>query len=115
MNNKELMVIKESFFKKILNRIKRFFKKDDIVEEIKIQEEININNYNLETISKKKDFLNSIKIEENSEILYLKIKLENGEIKAIDLTDEQIDELQEIYDKEIIEKQNKINRLKAVS
>ena len=80
-----------------------------------IEEESNTNNYNSETINKKKDFLNSIKIEENSEILYLKIKLENGEVKAIDLTDEQIDKLQEIYDKEIIEKQNKINKLKAVS
>ena len=45
----------------------------------------------------------------------LKIKLENGEVKAIDLTDEQIDELQKIYDKEIEEKKNKIKKLKGVA
>lgn len=40
----------------------------------------------------------------------LKIKLDNGEIKAIDLTDEQIDKLQEIYDKEIEKKENEIKQ-----
>ena len=114
-NNKSLIVVKESFFKKILNKLKSLFKKEEVVEEIKTQEEIDTNNYKSETMSKKKEFLNSIKIEENSEIVYLKIKLENGEVKAIDLTDEQIDELQKIYDKEIEEKKNKIIKLKNIA
>lgn len=67
------------------------------------------------TMNRKRDFLDSIRVEGDSEMVYLKIKLENGEIKAIDLTDEQIDELQEIYDKEIEEKKNKIKKLKSVA
>ena len=111
-NNKSLMIVKESFFKKFLNKIKGLFKKEEIIEEIKIQEEMDTNNYKSETTSRKREFLDSIRVEENSEMIYLKIKLENGEVKAIDLTDEQIDELQKIYDKEIEEKKNKINKLK---
>ena len=56
--------------------------------------------------------MNSIKVQEDSGLIYLKMKLENNEIRAIDLTDEQIDKLQKIYDKEILEKQNKLNKLK---
>ncbi len=63
-------------------------------------------------MNEKQKFLNSIKVQGDSEIIYLKMKLENNEIKATDLTDEQIAKLQKIYDREILEKQNKINRLK---
>ena len=107
-NNKSLMIVNVGFFKRILNKIKNLFKKKEIVEKIQMQEEVNENNYQSKTINRKKDFFDSIRVEENSEIIYLKIKLDNAEIKAIDLTDEQIDELQKIYDKEIEEKKNKI-------
>ena len=114
-NEKSLMVVKKSFFKKILNKIKSLFRKEEIIGDIKFQEEVDTNNYKSETMSRKREFFDSIKVEENSEIFYLKIKLENGEVKAIDLTDEQIDELQKIYDKEIQEKKNKIKKLKKVA
>ena len=114
-SNKSLMVVKESLFKKFLNKIKSLFKKEKVVQEIQIQEEVDTNSYKSETMSKKRDFFDSIKVEEISEIIYLKIKLENGEVKAIDLTDEQIDKLQAIYDKEIVEKQNKIKLLKQTN
>lgn len=114
-NEKSLMVVKKSFFKKFLNKIKSLFRKEEIIGDIKFQEEVDTNNYKSETMSRKREFFDSIKVEENSEIFYLKIKLENGEVKAIDLTDEQIDELQKIYDKEIQEKKNKIKKLKKVA
>ncbi len=60
----------------------------------------------------KDDFLNSLKVNVDLEIQTLKLKLDNGIINAIDLTDEQIDKLQEIYDKEIAEKKLKIQNLK---
>ena len=66
-----------------------------------------------EATKQKQNFLNSIQSYTNDEIIILKIKLDNGEFKAIDLTDEQIDLLQPIYDKEILEKQEKLNKLKA--
>ena len=114
-DNKNLMEVKEGFFSKIFNKIKNLFKKEEIAEKMQIQEEANTNNYQSETMNKKRDFLNNIKIEEDPEIVYLKIKLENGEVKAIDLTDEQIDKLQKIYDKEIEEKKNKIAKLKNIA
>ena len=108
-NNKCLITTKENFLKKILRNLKNLFKKEKNVEKVYA------NNYEFDIMNRKREFLDSVKIEENSEIVYLKIKLENGEIRAIDLTDEQIDELQKIYDKEIEEKKNKINRLKNVA
>lgn len=114
-NNKSLMVVKESFFKKIFNKIKSLFKKDEIIEETQIQEVVNANNYQSEKMNRKRDFLGNIRVEGDSEMIYLKIKLENGEVKAIDLTDEQIDKLQKIYDQEIEEKKNKIIKLKNIA
>lgn len=65
--------------------------------------------------NKRNEFFNSIKVQDDSAIIYLKIKLENNEIRAIDLTDGQIDQLQKVYNKEIFEKQNKIKRLKGIA
>lgn len=110
-DDKSIMLVKESFLKKIFNKIKKFFiKANKETYEKTITEKTQLNNND-----RKNNFLNNIKIQENSDIIYLKIKLENGEIRAIDLNDEQIDELQKIYDKEILEKQEKIRKLKAVA
>ena len=112
--DKKLVKVNQSILKKILNKIKNFFVKNNKNE----AEPTNFDNLNLEKNyykeekDKKNKFLNDIKVQEDMGIISLKIKLENNEIKAIDLTDEQIDKLQKIYDKEILEKQNKINRLK---
>ena len=108
-NNKGLMIVKNSFLKKILNKLKNLLKKD------KRQKEINGNNHQSQTKNEKNNFFDSIRVGENSEVLYLKIKLENDKIKAIDLTDEQIDELQKIYDKEIEKKKNIIKKLKNIA
>ena len=112
--DKKLVKANESIFKKVLDKIRNFFTKNNKYE---IQttniDKLNLsNNYDKEEENKKNEFLNNIKVQEDMGIISLKIKLENNEIKAIDLTDEQIDKLQKIYDKEILEKQNKINRMK---
>ena len=112
--DKKLVKANESIFKKVLDKIRNFFTKNNKYE---IQttniDKLNLsNNYDKEEENKKNVFLNNIKVQEDMGIISLKIKLENNEIKAIDLTDEQIDKLQKIYDKEILEKQNKINRMK---
>lgn len=113
-DKKEMTIFKESLFTRILNKIKGIF---GINKEIEKNSEkfISINYYKESSEKQKSDFINSLKVEEDSSgIIYLKMKLENHEIRAIDLTDEQIDELQEIYDKEIQEKKNKIKKLKSV-
>lgn len=112
--DKKLVKVKESFFKRLLDKIRNFFTKND-KDEIQVTDINNINsvnNYDKEGKNKKNEFLNNIKIQEDMGIIALKIQLENNEIKAIDLTDEQIEKLQKIYDEEILEKKNKINRLK---
>lgn len=112
--DKKLVKVSESFFKKFLEKIRNFFTKNN-KDEVKTTnfDKLNLdNNHEKEEKNKKNEFLNNIKVQEDMGIISLKIKLENNEIKAIDLTDEQIDKLQKIYDKEILEKQNKINRLK---
>lgn len=111
-DKKDMIIFKESLFKRVLNKIKGIFgiKKEagNIPEKV-----VPINKFKESSEKQKNDFINSIKVEEDSGIIYLKLKLENREIRAIDLTDEQIDELQEIYDKEIREKKEKIRRLKS--
>ena len=113
--NKNLVVKKEGFFTKIINKIKELFGKKQMKENVQEinQKEESIKEYESENM--KKDFGKNIKVEANSEILSLKIKFENEEIKAIDLTDEQIDELQKIYDKEIEEKKKKIEKFQGVA
>ena len=112
--DKKLVKANESIFKKVLDKIRNFFTKNnkDEIQTTNIDKLNLSNNYDKEEENKKNEFLNNIKIQEDMGIISLKIKLENNEIKAIDLTDEQIDKLQKIYDKEILEKQNKINRMK---
>lgn len=112
--DKKLVKANESIFKKVLDKIRNFFTKNnkDEIQTTNIDKLNLSNNYDKEEENKKNEFLNNIKVQEDMGIISLKIKLENNEIKAIDLTDEQIDKLQKIYDKEILEKQNKINRMK---
>lgn len=111
--NNSLEIKKEGFLKKIINKIKLLFGKK---ENDNFESNTNKVDQNKELKSNLEDkFSQSLKVSVDLEIFSLKVKLENNEIRAIDLTDEQIDELQKIYDKEILEKQNKIKRLKETA
>ena len=108
MNDNSMIEKKESFLKKIMNKIKSFF---GITESNSFTEEYV--DKKIESDDNSKDIFNdNLKVYVDTEIYVLKIKLENGEIKAIDLTDEQIDKLQKIYDEEIKEKKIKLEKLK---
>lgn len=105
-DNTSLIVKKENIFQKIIKNIKnKVFKNKENVK----KEPIIVVPKSIE--ESKSEFINNIKVTIDTEINMLKIKLENGEIKAIDLTDEQIDKLQEIYDKEIEKKKMKLSEL----
>lgn len=115
--NKSLAIVKENIFVKIFKKFKNIFIRNTI-ENNELSKNVNsdiVSNSKVNMNQQKNEFLRNIKIKEDTGIIYLKIKLENNEIRAIDLTDEQIDKLQQIYDKEIQQKQNKINKLKKVS
>lgn len=104
-DNTSLILKKENIFKKIIRNIKnKLFKNKENIKKESIIVPKSIE-------ESKKEFISNIKVTIDTEINMLKIKLDNGEIKAIDLTDEQIDKLQEIYDKEIEKKKMKLNKL----
>lgn len=104
-DNTALIVKKENIFQKIINKIKnRLYKNKE-----KINKEQIIIPKSIEEL--KKEFINNIKVTIDTKINTLKIKLDNGEIKAIDLTDEQIEKLQRIYDEEIEDKKNKLQKM----
>lgn len=99
-----LIVRKQGILEKIINKFKSFFHKET-KEEVQIRDES-------KDMERKEEFMKSIKISIDTEISLLKLKLESGEIKAIELTNEQIEQLQKIYDEEILHKRRKLERLK---
>ena len=112
MNDNSMIEKKESFLKKIMNKIKSFFgitESNSFTEEY-VDKKIESDYHEID--NSKDIFNDNLKVEVDTEIYVLKVKLENGEIKAIDLTDEQIDKLQKIYDEEIKEKKIKLEKLK---
>lgn len=111
MNNHFMIVKKESFFKKVLNKIKMFFK-FETEDSFEIDNEIALKKDEKLMENTTKNFLDNLKVQVDTQIYALKFKLENGEIRAIDLTDEQIDKLQKIYDEEIHVKKNRLATLK---
>lgn len=111
-DKKNIIVFKESLFARILNKIKGVFGiKSNTIDIPK--NNIPINNIKESSERPNNNFIPNLKVKNDSDIIYLKMKLDNHEIKAIDLTDEQLDKLLEIYTKELLEKREKIIRLKS--
>lgn len=94
----------------ILCRIKNFFKKIFTKKQKDIQEEVK------EEVGVKEDdqFKEYIKITEDEEtrLLELQRKYRDGEIVGGDLTDEQIDALSNLYDKQIADLKTAIENTK---
>lgn len=94
---KNLIEKKESFFSKMKNFFKKLFKKKDknvIDKTVKDEESIE---------KESNSFKENIKIEEDEEtkILELQKRYRRGEIAENDLTEEQVEALSELYDKQI--------------
>lgn len=102
-SNNSLIPKREGFLFKIISKIKKFFNRNHQTTEEKIKKD-----------DTKREFITNLKITIDTEIHSLKLRLENGEIKAIELTDKQIEKLQKIYDEEILQKQRKLEELKNV-
>ncbi len=104
-SNNSLIPKKEGFLFKIISKIKRIFNRNHYKKEHSLEE-------NIKNDDVKRQFITNLKIAIDNEIYSLKFKLESGEVKAVELTDEQIDKLQEIYNAEILQKQRKLDELK---
>lgn len=110
--DKFLVTKKESFFKKVLKKLKYMFFKNKNESNL-IEKENNFLELDMEKKSTSRgQFRNNLKADIDFEVQTLKVKLDNGEIEAIDLTDEQIDKLQKIYDREVAEKKLRLQRLR---
>lgn len=103
MDNNLPQIRKEGIFLKVKNWFKKLFGKeklvmkeiDDSVEEIK-----NV------------DFKDSIKVESKDRILFLQRQLKEKQIEMSDLTDKELDELIELYETQIKEKNETLKRYK---
>ena len=113
---KSLVRVNEnSIFYKIKSFFRNLFHKNTKIEENIVNEE-NINNNIIE--EKKSEFLKSIKNIENEETILLKLQKQyrSGEIKVEELTEEQVNSLCALYDKQIanLRKSNKIRKQKLL-
>ena len=98
-SNKELAVVKESFFDKIKRIFKKIFsKKEEIVEVPKTKKE--------------NDFLSRVKIEEDNEekrLLKLQSLIEEEVITEEELPEDDIKALHELYDSQILQLKKEID------
>jgi len=91
------MIKKEGIFYKIKKWLKNLFNREKVIES-KIEELTNPEKIDKST------FIESIKVKSNDVILSLQIKLEKGEIGIKDLSDDELDEMIELYNKKIEDK-----------
>jgi len=93
VKNNELIIYKKSIFRKISDFFKKIFSKKEVLQ----NEDIIVNN------EKNDSFIQNIQIKENKEelrLLQLKQQYEQGEIDEEDISDEDIDKLCKLYEKE---------------
>ena len=97
MKNNKLILHKENIFTKISNFFKKlFFRKKEVIIEAIDEETIDRN-------QNKEFFLENIVIKENEEekrLETLKVQYDNSEINEEDISDEDINKLIEMYEKE---------------
>lgn len=109
-NTEEKNLIKResntSFFGKIRMFFKNLFGKKEIVNQTVVIQKDNSKDEFMETIKIESD------VEADYELLELQRKVRDGEIKIEDLTEEQEDQLIDLYDKQIAVKKAKIEELK---
>lgn len=108
MNNK-LIPYKENIFRKISNFFKKLFsRKKEYIEESADENLI----YN---IKQKENFVENIVIKENEEekrLKELQLQYDNGEIDEEDISDDDMDEIIEMYEKETEELNRETENIK---
>ena len=100
--------IEENFFTKIKKWFSKIFKKQERNEH-SIKENIEEKNKKIGE-SNQVEFSQSIKVENKDNILLLQKKLKENQIEISDLTDEELDEIIELYKVQIEEKKQKLKQ-----
>ena len=96
MKNNNLIEYKENLFTRIFNFFKKLFSRKNVSDNRSIKE-ANIN------IKNKNNFFEDIRFKENKEEIELKrlqLLYDNGEIDEDDLSEEEIEKLVSLYEKE---------------
>lgn len=106
MNNNLPDIKREGIFTRIKNWFKSLFGIGEIAEE-PVQEAIKEIDKEVEKI-KKDTFRENLQVESKDKILSLQRKLKEKQIEISDLTDEELDEMIELYKGQIEEKKNKL-------
>lgn len=99
MKNNKLIKYKENIFTKISNFFRKIFLKEKYYVNENRKKELAFNHY-------KEAFIDNIRVEENQEekrLKKLQLQYDNGDIKEDDISEEDIDKLIEMYEKEIKE------------
>ncbi len=108
MNNK-LIPYKENIFIKISNFFKKlFFRKKEYIEE-------SVDEKTIYNIQQKENFVENIVIKENEKekrLKELQLQYDNGEIDEEDISDEDMDRLIEMYEKETEELNKETEKIK---
>lgn len=107
MENKYLQVRKENFFTKFINFFRKILYKEETIEQ-----DIIIDN---KAADNKKSFINSIKLEheEDPVLLNLQKEFENEEIELASLSDQEIEDLNLLYKRQIEELKKKLDNKKT--
>ena len=106
MNNNLPMIKKEGIFVKIKNWFKRLIGKEEIIVEP-------VKEYTKNEIEeiKKDSFREGLKVKSKDVILFLQKQLEEKKIKILDLTEEQLQEIIELYENQTNEIKNKTQQI----
>lgn len=108
MNNK-LIPYKENIFIKISNFFKKlFFRKKEYIEE-------SVDEKTIYNIQQKENFVENIVIKENEKekrLKELQLQYDNGKIDEEDISDEDMDRLIEMYEKETEELNKETEKIK---
>ena len=101
---KSLVVKKNSIFERIMGWFRRIIKKEKVTAN---NEEVNIINK-----SQKDDFLKNIEVNQ-TDVISLKYKLKNGDISISDLSNSELDDMINYYEKSVEEKRKRLQRQSA--
>lgn len=108
MKSKYLQVRKENIFTRFVNFIKKIFGK-------KVEQELSTQAKTPENKNVKSNFFDEIRInkEEDKELIELQNKYENNELDLAVLSDEEIDELNSLYKRQVSDLKKKLDDKKT--
>lgn len=109
MNSNLPQIRRDGIFTKIKNWFKNLFRKEKVIIEEPIHTTIQEIDKQVEEI-KKNSFKENLQIESKDKILMLQRKLKEKQIEIADLTDEELDEMIELYRKQILEKKKQLEQ-----